>query len=113
MNQNYKIDHTMLLELTLCRAEDETLDYILEGMASCFQNNMPCEEEVKRYLSCPERQSSLTASQRIIAMDKLLEYAEICFRTTCDMLRYKLMRDAGMVNTVDEFLQLLRPEGRD
>ena len=41
MNQNYKIDHTMLLELTLCRAEDETLDYILEGMASYFQNNMP------------------------------------------------------------------------
>lgn len=41
-------------------------------------------------------------------MDKLLEEAEVNFRMICDMVRYQNMQEAGMVHSVDEFLQLLR-----
>lgn len=37
----------------------------------------------------------------------MLEFAEISFRTSCDLLRYRMMRDAGIVRSMDEFLELL------
>ena len=45
----------------------------------------------------------------MVAMDKLLECAEVNFRTTCEMLRYRQMKRAGVVSSVEEFLQLLHP----
>lgn len=40
-------------------------------------------------------------------MDKMLEFAEVSFRTSCDLLRYRMMRGAGIVRSMDEFLELL------
>ena len=43
-------------------------------------------------------------------MDKLLECAEVNFRTLCDLVRYQQLKDAGAVNSVEEFLQLVHPD---
>ena len=43
-------------------------------------------------------------------MDKLLECAEINLRTLCDLIRYQQLKDAGVVNSVEEFLHLVRPD---
>ena len=41
-------------------------------------------------------------------MDRLLEQAEINFRTLCDLLRYHYWKQAGAVSSVDEFLELFQ-----
>ena len=38
-----------------------------------------------------------------------LEVSEIDFRSMCDLVRYRMFRDAGIVKTVDDFLKLLHP----
>ena len=43
-------------------------------------------------------------------MDLLLEWTEINFRTCCDLLRYQMLRQTGVVDSVDEFLRLLQKE---
>ena len=42
-------------------------------------------------------------------MDKLLECAEVNLRTLCDLIRYQQLKGAGVVNSVEEFLYLVRP----
>ena len=69
---------------------------------------MPEEDAVRAYLKDPGKKTTLTAGQQVLAMDKLLEDAEVNFRMICDMVRYQNMKEAGMVYSVDEFLQLLR-----
>ena len=54
------------------------------------------------------KKTTLTVGQQVLAMDKLLEDAEVNFHMICDMVRYQNMKEAGMVHSVDEFLQLLR-----
>ena len=46
--------------------------------------------------------------QQALAMDNLLEQAEVNFRTLCDLLRYHYWKQAGAVSSVDEFLELFR-----
>ena len=43
-------------------------------------------------------------------MDKLLECAEINLRTLCDLIRYQQLKGAGVVNSVEEFVRLVRPD---
>ena len=43
-------------------------------------------------------------------MDKLLECAEVNLRTLCDLIRYQQLKEVGVVNNVEEFLQLVRPD---
>ena len=50
----------------------------------------------------------VTAFQQALAMDNLLEQAEVNFRTLCDLLRYHYWKQAGAVSSVDEFLELFR-----
>lgn len=69
---------------------------------------MPEEDAVRAYLKGAGKKTTLTVGQQVLAMDKLLEDAEVNFRTICDMVRYQNMKEAGMVHSVDEFLQLLR-----
>ena len=45
-----------------------------------------------------------------MALDKLLECAEVNLRTLCDLIRYQQLKDAGVVNSVEEFLRLVRPD---
>ena len=53
---------------------------------------------------------SLSAEQQIVAMDKLLECAEVNLRMLCDLIRYQQLKDARVVNSVEEFLCLVRPD---
>lgn len=49
-------------------------------------------------------------AQEVAVIDQLLEHIEISIRTTCDLIRFKCMKAAGMVQSMDEFLELFRSE---
>jgi hypothetical protein len=98
----------LLLKMMTWSAEEETLNYVLQEMAECFGDEMPDEKEVRSYLRSPDRKTILTLQQQLVAMDKLLEWAEINFRTSCDLIRYQHLKAAGVVNSMDEFLELFR-----
>ncbi|MBD5155572.1 MAG: hypothetical protein HDT15_11065 [Oscillibacter sp.] len=46
-------------------------------------------------------------------MDKLMEQLEVNIRMTCDLIRYKLLREAGIVETMDEFLRMLDSQNEE
>ena len=69
--------------------------------------DMPDVNVVRAYLHHPKCSTRLKTKEQLIAMDKMLEFAEVSFRTSCDLLRYRMMRDAGIVRSMDEFLELL------
>ncbi len=89
-------------------AEEETIVYVTEGLSEMLGDEAPDADAVRNYLKHPNRKTALSRRAQLIATDKLLEYAEINFRTCCDMLRYHMMRDAGLVGSVDEFIDLLQ-----
>ena len=35
---------------------------------------------------------------------------EVNFRMLCDLIRYQQLKEAGVVNSVEEFLRLVRPD---
>ena len=70
---------------------------------------IPTAWELRSYFQFPDRPTALTAWQQILAVDKLLEYAEINLRTLCDLLRYRLLKGFGVVHSVDEFTALCHP----
>ena len=70
---------------------------------------MPEADEVRTYLQDPDKPTELSTAQQIVAMDKLLECAEVNLRTLCDLIRYQQLKEAGVVNSVEEFLYLVRP----
>ena len=84
------------------------MDYVLQEIQAVLGEEMPEADEVRTYLQDPDKPTELSTTQRIVAMDKLLEDAEVNFHMICDMVRYQNMKEAGMVHSVDEFLQLLR-----
>ena len=98
-----------LLHFLTADAERETLDYVLREMREVLGEAMPEEDAVRAYLQGPEKATTLSAEQQIVAMDKLLECAEVNFRMLCDLIRYQQLKDAGVVNSVEEFLYLVRP----
>ena len=97
-----------LLQALTANAERETMDYVLQEMQAVLGEEMPETDAVRTYLQDPDKPTELSTAQQIVAMDKLLEDAEVNFRMICDMVRYQNMKEAGMVHSVDEFLQLLR-----
>ena len=99
-----------LLSFLTANAERETLDYVLQGMREILGEEMPEEDAVRAYLQEPDEPISLSTEQQIVAMDKLLECAEVNLRMLCDLIRYQQLKDAGVVNSVEEFLQLVRPD---
>ena len=99
-----------LLSFLTANAERETLDYVLQGMKEVLREDMPEEDVVRAYLQNPDEPISLSAEQQIVAMDKLLECAEINLRTLCDLIRYQQMKEAGVVSSVEEFLWLIHPD---
>ena len=70
------------------------------------------QKQLLRFLTAnAERETlDLSTTQQIIAMDKLLECAEVNLRTLCDLIRYQQLKEVGVVNSVEEFLQLLHPD---
>lgn len=99
-----------LLSFLTANAEREALDYVLQGMREILGEEMPEEDAVRAYLQEPDEPISLSTEQQIVAMDKLLECAEVNLRMLCDLIRYQQLKDAGVVNSVEEFLQLVHPD---
>ncbi len=46
----------------------------------------------------------------VAVINQLLEHIEVSVRTTCDLIRFKCMKAAGMVQSMDEFLELFYAE---
>lgn len=99
-----------LLRFLTDDAERNTLDYVLREMQAVLGEEMPEADAVRSYLQDPDKPTGLSTAQQIVAMDKLLECAEVNLRTLCDLIRYQRLKDAGVVNSVEEFLQLIRPD---
>ena len=99
-----------LMQALTANAENETMDYVLQEMQAVLGEEMPEADAVRTYLQDPDKPTELSITQRIVAMDKLLECAEINLRTLCDLIRYQQLKEAGVVNSVEEFLQLVRPD---
>ena len=99
-----------LMYFLTANAERETLDYVLRGMREVLGEEMPEEDAVRAYLQGPENATTLSAEQQIVAMDKLLECAEVNFRMLCDLIRYQMLKEAGVVNSMEEFLSVVRPD---
>lgn len=93
-------------------AEQETVTYIMEGMQETFGNQCPDSKVVVAYLKDTENSTPLTTKEQLIVIHKLLEVSEINFRTMCDLVRYQMFRAAGIVKTMEEFLELLNPAGK-
>ena len=49
-------------------------------------------------------------AQEVAVIDQLLEHIEVSVRTICDLIRFKCMKSAGMVQSMDEFLELFYSE---
>ena len=91
-------------------ADQNTLDYVLSELSETYGDNAPDENAVKKFLLSPNADSQLSPWERVIVIEKVLECAEINFCTTCDLIRYRFMKDAGMVHSMDEFLALFRSD---
>ena len=98
-----------LLQALTANAEKETMDYVLQEMQAVLGEEMPEAAEVRTYRQDPDKPTELSTAQQIVAMDKLLECAEVNLRTLCDLIRYQQLKEAGVVNSVEEFLYLVRP----
>lgn len=49
-------------------------------------------------------------AQEVAVIDQLLEHIEVSVRTACDLIRFKCMQSAGVVQSMDEFLELFYSE---
>ena len=99
-----------LLQALTANAEKETMDYILQEMQAVLGEEMPEEDAMRTYLQDPDGSTALSTEQQLVAMDKLLECAEVSFHTLCDLIRYHQLRDTGIINSVKEFWGLIHPD---
>lgn len=102
-----------LLNLLTANIEQETIDYVRQEMRQAAPESVPTANELRAYLQSPDEQTTLSAYQQVLAMDKMLEYAEVSLRTLCDLIRYQQLKQFGIVNSVDEFMELFRPEEKE
>ena len=99
-----------LLQALTADAEIETMDYVFQEMQAVLGEEMPEADAVRTYLQDPDKPTKLSTAQQIVAMDKLLECAEVNLRTLCDLIRYQQLKEVGVVHSVEEFLRLVRPD---
>ena len=107
--KNFDVSAQLLMGL-FGTADQDTLDYVISELSEAYGDDAPDENAVKNFLFSPNADTQLSPQERVIVMDKVLECAEINFRTTCDLIRYKFMKDAEMVHSMDEFLALFRSD---
>ena len=102
-------DLKLLLDSLADRCTAETMRSVMETMKQSMDDGeIPPTETVRSFIQHPEQPTDLTAFQQALAMDNLLEQAEVNFRTLCDLLRYHYWKQAGAVSSVDEFPELFR-----
>lgn len=100
-------------DFTLYKAKQETLDYVLSEMEKTLGEQMPPAQAVASFLEDPEGEAQLTDLQQLVLMDKLLEWNEINVRVTSDLLRYQMMKQVGIVHSMDEFLERCYPDSEE
>lgn len=100
-------------DFTLFKAKQETLDYVLSEMEKALGEQMPPAQAVASFLEDPDGEAQLTELQQLVLMDKLLEWNEINVRVTSDLLRYQMMKQAGIVHSMDEFLERCYPDSEE
>lgn len=99
-----------LLDLLTANIEQETVDYIRQEMRQAAPESVPTANELRAYFQSPGEHTVLSSYQQVLAIDKLLEYAEVSLRTLCDLIRYQQLKQFGIVNSVEEFVELFHPE---
>ena len=102
-------DLKLLLDSLADRCTAETMRSVMEAMKQSMDaEEIPPAETVSSFIQHPGQPTELTAFQQALAMDNLLEQAEVNFRTLCDLLRYHYWKQAGAVSSVEEFIELFR-----
>ena len=91
-----------LLQALTANAEKETMDYVLQEMQAVLGEEMPEADEVRTYLQDPDKPTELSTTQRIVAMDKLLECAEVNLR--------KIIKRRRVVMNQSEMMQIILQE---
>ena len=85
-----------LLHFLTADAERETLDYVLQGMREVLGEEMPEEDAVRAYLYGPEKATTLSAEQQIVAID---------MSSTTTLNTYTHVTDAMRQNAADKIDQ--------
>lgn len=111
--EEFEKSKRQLLDLLTANIEQETIDYVRQEMQQAAPESVPTTNELRTYFLSPDEQTALSAYQQVLAMDKLLEYAEVSLRTLCNLIRYQQLKQFGIVNSVDEFMELFRPDEKE
>ena len=98
-----------LLHSLTSQVEQEVIDYIRQEMQHDAPDSVPTEDELLTFFQSPDEPTVLDAYQQMLAIDKLLEYAEINLRTLCDLIRYQQLKEFDIVHSAKEFIQLFHP----
>ena len=109
----FNVDAEILQKMLLNNAQQETLNTLIKDLEDTYGRDAVDLDAVKDYLLNPESPASLDARQRFMVMDKLMEQMEVNIRMACDLIRYKLLREAGIVETMDEFLRMLASQNEE
>ena len=102
-----------LLHFLASQVEQEVIDYIRQEMQHDAPDSVPTEDELLTFFQSPDEATTLNAYQQMLAIDKLLEYAEISLRTLCDLIRYQQLKEFGIVHSAKEFIQLFHPNEQE
>ena len=78
------------------------MDYVLQEIQAVLGEEMPEADEVRTYLQDPDKPTELSTTQRIVAMDKLLECAEVNLR--------KIIKRRRVVMNQSEMMQIILQE---
>lgn len=106
----FNMDTEFLQKMLLHSAQQKTLDTLIKDIEETYGCNAVDRDAVKDYLLNPEQKTTLDTRQRFMVMDKLMEQLEVNIRMTCDLIRYKLLREAGIVKTMDDFLRMFHSQ---
>ena len=93
-----------LLHSLTSQVEQEVIDYIRQEMQHDAPDSVPTEDELLTFFQSPDEATTLNAYQQMLAIDKLLEYAEISLRTLCDLIRYQQLKEFGIVHSANDCL---------
>ena len=102
-----------LLHSLTSQVEQEVIEYIRQEMQHDAPDSVPTEDELLTFFQSPDEATTLNAYQQMLAIDKLLEYAEISLRTLCDLIRYQQLKEFGIVHSAKEFIQLFHPNEQE
>ena len=106
---NEPMKETMLNQMLRGMCQEETLGQLMQELRRDLGEDAPSEEAVRAYL-LEAKSGTLNSFQQAMLTDKMLEIAEVNFRTLCDLVRFRKMKTAGLVDSLEEFMSLVHPD---